>query len=104
MKGNNEKIGEVLNSLTGLTGAVAPPYIAGRVFQKIKDRNSRTMWDEGAEMITRPSVAFALVIVVLLLNTYFFSFNLNKEAADASAIYGYSVTDFPIEEVENIWP
>ncbi|RYG03066.1 MAG: hypothetical protein EOO02_09245 [Chitinophagaceae bacterium] len=106
MMNTNRKVDEVMQSLEGIRRAEAPPFIPGRVLQKILDRKERSMWEKFAEMIARPSVAFALVFVVLLLNTYFFSFSTGgkNESAYSMPAYDYTVTDFPNEETENIWP
>jgi hypothetical protein len=95
-----------MQSLGGIRRAEAPPFIPGRVLQKILDRKERSLWEKFAEMIARPSVAFALVFVVLVLNIYFFSFSTGEKNEREFSVpaYDYTVTDFPNLETENTWP
>lgn len=105
MKNSDEKIASVVNSLAGIRRAEAPSFLAGKVLMRIKEKPGLSIWERGAELIARPSIALTFMLVVLVFNLYFFFLTPGGKNEISSSIpaYDYTVTDFPNED-ENIWP
>ncbi len=107
MMNTNRKVEEVMQSLHGIARAEAPPFIPGRVLDSLRDgRKYPGLWEKIAEMVARPSMAFALFILLLAVNVYFVSFSdgAKSESSFSAPGYDYTVTDFSVEEIENILP
>lgn len=103
----NKEVEEVMQSLQGIARAEAPPFIPGRVLESLREgRNNPGLWEKFAEMVARPSIAFALFILLLAVNVYLISFSdgAKSESAFSAVGYDYTVTDFSVEEIENILP
>ncbi|MCH5715664.1 hypothetical protein [Niabella hibiscisoli] len=68
MKRSNLEIDEILNSLDGISRAEARPYMHTRIMARIQEENS--FWTKTVGFLTRPAVAIACVLVVLMANAY----------------------------------
>jgi hypothetical protein len=62
------KVEETLNSLDGIQRATPAPYFYTRLTARL-DRNEKNIWEKFGTFISRPTIAFATIFIILLLNT-----------------------------------
>jgi hypothetical protein len=62
------KVEATLNSLEGITSATPGPYFFTRVQARMQ-KAEKNVWEKISAYIARPTVAFAMVGFVLLMNT-----------------------------------
>ena len=63
------RIDEVLRSVDNMARATPKPFFFTRLEARML-RENRSVWEKLSRMVARPSIAFASVALVLLLNTY----------------------------------
>ncbi|MCW3119707.1 MAG: hypothetical protein JWM28_3789 [Chitinophagaceae bacterium] len=63
-----KKAEEALNSLDGIQRAAPAPYFYTRLTARL-ERNNKNIWENFGAFISRPTVAFATVCFILILNT-----------------------------------
>lgn len=71
LKNIEEKVAETMASLDGTTRAAANPFLYTRVLAALK-AEEMSFWARTAGFMTRPVVAFATVIVIILMNSLIF--------------------------------
>ena len=63
-----QKAEEALNSLDGIQRAAPAPYFFTRLSARM-ERNEKNIWEKFGTFISRPTVAFATICFILVLNT-----------------------------------
>ena len=68
----NDKIDEILKSIDGIKKATAKPFLLTRVNARIKVANAlpENIWYKIAFYLKKPSVAFAAVMLLILINIF----------------------------------
>ena len=66
-----KKVEEALNSLDGIQRAQPAPYFFTRLTARIEN-NKKNVWENFGTFISRPLVAFATILVIVLLNSIAF--------------------------------
>ena len=74
----NGKIDEILKSIDGIKKATPKPFLLTRVSARIKVANAlpENIWYKIAFYLKKPSVAFAAVILLVLINILFERFSV----------------------------
>lgn len=65
----NERIDQVMNSLDGISRATAPTHLYTRIMGRLTAEESR--WMLLAKFLSRPFVAVAMSLLLLLVNGWF---------------------------------
>jgi hypothetical protein len=68
---NNKKeawIEDVLSSVDGLQRVPSNPFLYTRIHARIREANST--WERTARFITKPAFAFAIILVILIINVW----------------------------------
>lgn len=79
------KVEATLRSLDNIKRAEAPPFLYTRIQAKLSASN--TLWEKLLQFITKPSIALALLLGIILLNGSVLSWKnplSSKETASAS--------------------
>lgn len=63
-----KRVEEILDSLDGITRASADPHLYTRIRGRLEE--DRSAWSGVASFLSRPMVAFSLVILLLAANTW----------------------------------
>ena len=64
-----DKIEQMLESLNGMKKAEAPPFLYTRVLARL-ERTKTSVWEKISMILARPTVAFACVVMVVILNLF----------------------------------
>lgn len=67
-KSKDRWINDVLESADGMQRATANPFLYTRIMARIQEANSS--WEKTARLISRPSFAFATVLLILVINVW----------------------------------
>lgn len=81
MKGPEDKINEILNSLNGIQRAEARPYMYTRVMARMEEE--RSIWSHISSFIAKPVIAFSCLAAVIGTNLYFV---LNKDNEEDTTV------------------
>lgn len=83
-KENLDKLVEdTLGSLDGSTRATPAPFLLTRINARLANRESSTsIWEKAGWMLTRPTVAFTVLVLVLLMNILIFTSTSNSGNAN----------------------
>lgn len=77
-----KKVDDAMNSLDGIQSASPAPYFFTRLTARL-ERNEKNIWESFAAFISRPTIAFSTICLILLLNTMAF---FKKDSTVKSAI------------------
>jgi len=112
-KDHIEKITEqTLNSLDQLQRAAPAPYLMTRIQTRLQNNRNivPSLWDKAVTFITRPAVALAGLVCIILLNILIITSNTNSDNVMSSSeteIDGqaFSITTrTAMYDIENIEP
>ena len=99
-----DKIEEVLNLLDGIKRAEPAPFFYTRVRARLEASRS-TIWDRVSTLISRPVIAFAGVLLVLIINLFAIYSNQlsvnNNESTEVASSDDYSVVSNSFYDIEN---
>ncbi|MGB8190516.1 MAG: hypothetical protein WCF67_01295 [Chitinophagaceae bacterium] len=101
-----KQVEDTLNSLDSLGRAKANPFLYTRVEARLR-QNSKSVWEQAVAYISRPSVALAMLCMVILSNAAVMYLGAAPEeiAADQLALTEeYSQTVSSYFDVENPEP
>ncbi len=69
---------ETIDSFDGSTKASPAPFLLTRIRAKMGNRQSTpSVWEKAGIWLTRPSVAFAVLAIILLMNVYIITSAVN---------------------------
>ncbi|MFZ1528128.1 MAG: hypothetical protein WAT19_05215 [Ferruginibacter sp.] len=107
-KNIQQKIDETLQSLDGIQRAEPAPYLLTRINSALANRQPETNWSKIAAFISRPVVAFALMLILVLVNGLIISVN-NSEAessmaTNSNSMYEYAANVTSNYDLENVQP
>jgi Na+/proline symporter len=106
-KSTEEKVQETINSINGLQRAVPAPFFFTRVMARLQNEEA-SPWERVAVFLTRPTVALATLVLVILLNAAAFyvpadssviadnpdpSYTDDYVAANNTNIFEYEIAD-----------
>ena len=77
-----QEVDKTLNSLEGLQRAAPTPFLFTRVKASLEN-DEKSRWTLALAFISRPSVAFATILITLFVNAIIF-FEFKSESAQAS--------------------
>ena len=67
-----QEVEKTLDSLTGIQRATANPYLFTRIRQRMQKKD-KSFWEMVSGVITRPAIAIAAILVIIVINlTVFF--------------------------------
>jgi hypothetical protein len=77
------RVDAVLNSLDGATSAIPKPFLLTRINARLQAKQE-SIWDKSLYFISRPSIAFAAMCMVIAINIYALTYgdNTNTTLAD----------------------
>jgi hypothetical protein len=111
MKGEttNKKIDEVMHSANGITRATPRPFLFTRLEARMKIEKS--MWWKIAAYVTRPTVAFACICFVIIINALVIFFAdrsssnyASQQGTELAAADEYSQVSTALYDFENTKP
>lgn len=74
-----KKINETFDSTNGMQRAAAPAFLAAKVLAAIERGNEEdSAWTKIAAFISRPSIAFAGLLLIILVNVSIFFLKKNE--------------------------
>ena len=85
----NNRIDEIMNSLEGMQSATASPHLYTRLRGKLGE--AEPFWMQVARFLSRPAVAVALSLLLVLINIWFTVDTHRQEAATEQ------ITDLAVE-------
>lgn len=108
-KNMQQKIEETLQSLDGIQRAEPAPFLLTRINAALAARQPETAWLKIAAFISRPAVAFAFMLILLLVNGLIISGNSSSEtenniAASNNNVYEYAASITSNYDLENVQP
>ncbi len=79
-----KNVEEILNSLDGMQPATPPPYLHTRVMAAIRENTGvQNTWSKILYFLTRPGVALAAVLLIVVLNVFAVYINMNSNKVNA---------------------
>lgn len=102
-----DRIEQALGSMDNHTPASPAPFLMTRINAAISARKMLTKWDKVYAIISRPTIAFAGIVLVLILNILILTSNRNSDsikfqAEAANDWQGYpTATNSLLYDVEN---
>jgi len=108
---NNEQIDKLtdaaLNSLDGAGRAIPKPYLFTRLNARMQNEKDNT-WDIALKFISRPAVALAGLCLIIAVNTFVLTSNIEKQTTVTEEQYAsideYSSPATVLNDIENIEP
>ncbi|MDQ2719518.1 MAG: hypothetical protein M3Z26_07135 [Bacteroidota bacterium] len=108
-KNYDKKIEDVMHSIDDIGKASPSPFFFTRLEGNMQKRE-KNIWGEISSFISRPSIAFACVCLVILINMFVifsssFSKNkLNQQNNDLTTVDEYSQLSATFYDFENVKP
>jgi hypothetical protein len=84
-------VDQTLNSLEGIRKASPKPFFFTRLKAKLM-QVEQNGWDKLCSFIARPSIAFGLVAIILLLNTWAFFTKIHPKNVGSAVMAGQTET------------
>ncbi len=108
-KNIQQKVENALQSLDGIQRAEPAPYLITRINAALASRQPETSWSKIAAFISRPVVAFALMLVLVLVNGLIILGANSTEADNNMATadnnpYEYAASITSNYDLENVQP
>ena len=108
-KNIQQKLEDAFQSLDGMQRAEPAPYLLTRINAALANRQPETSWSRIAAFISRPVVAFALMLVLVLVNGLIISGSNSTEAENNMAtadnnVYEYAASVTSNYDLENVQP
>lgn len=106
----DKRVQEALSSLDGATRATPAPFLLTRINARMANRSDNgSVWEKAGWMLTRPTVAFTVLVAVLLINFFIITSASNSAGASAQttqvASDEYSMnTASSLYDFENVQP
>lgn len=107
----NKLVDDTLNSMDHHKRATPRPYLLTRINARLLNRDGSTIWDRLTSIITRPAVAMAGLIFIIMLNILIISSNkgsANYNGSQQETVadgQGFSIaTTTALYDIENIEP
>lgn len=107
----NKLVDDTLNSMDHHKRAMPRPYLLTRINARLLVPSGSTMWDRLTSIITRPAVAMAGLIFIIILNILIISSNNDLENYNGSqqetVVDGHDfsiATTTALYDIENIEP
>ena len=87
-KENIEKlVQETLSSLDGATRATPAPFLLTRINARMANRSdAASIWEKASWMLARPTVAFSVLVAVLLMNILIITSASNGAGSNAQNV------------------
>lgn len=79
-KNIDKLVEDTLNSMDHHEKATPRPYLLTRINSRLLQKSGSTMWDHLTSIITKPSVAMAGLIFIIILNIFIISTNQSWES------------------------
>lgn len=101
------KMEEVLNSLGGIRRATPRPFLYTRIMARISKDATTTRWEKMASYISKPSYAFATIVLFLLINVaviFHFSANTKPVARDNTTVVSDNEYSLSVSSLYDINP
>ena len=108
----NDKIEEILKSIDGIEKATVKPFLLTRVNARIKAANAlpENIWYRIAFYLKKPSVAFAAVLLLVLINIFVIKSNNQRRDLENTAKnkisqkYDFAINVSVLYDLENQEP
>lgn len=104
----NKKINDALGSIDDIQRAAAPDFFYTRLEGRMLGQ--KNFWEKISSFITRPSIAFACIAIIVLMNSWIIFSNINNEKNDTqqntelATVDEYSMVSSSLYEFENSNP
>ncbi|MFT3902467.1 MAG: hypothetical protein QM727_04810 [Niabella sp.] len=86
MMNDTNHIERILNSLDGMSRAEANPFLYTRIMARM-EKEEKNLWSRISDVLAKPMVAIASLVVVLGINVYFITNRSGQSiSTDTSAV------------------